>query len=52
MVDDELITVYLWGDSFIDNDIAFIESNKGFKVMDFEKDFVLAFEEKITFYIK
>jgi hypothetical protein len=41
MIDDELITIYLWGDSFIDNDISFIESNKGFKVIDFEKDFVL-----------
>lgn len=44
MVDDELIVVYIWGDSFTDGDIDFVESNKGFKLIDFEKEFV--FEEQ------
>ena len=38
--EDEMNIIFLWGNIFIDNDIAYTESNKGFKLIEFDRDIV------------
>ena len=40
MTVDEMNIIYMWGDSFMDSDIDYTDSNSGSRVVEFDKELV------------